>query len=85
MIKIDQKITVWEGFTIEDDMKEALDIFLNENPDAGYEDIYDWAAENGCDPQSEQIEGTQECLETKDNGGEPTLEIMLNDRAYFLK
>lgn len=85
MIQIDQKMTVWESFSIEDDMKEALDTFLKENPDAGYYEIYNWAHENDCDPEAEIIEGTQEYLEAKDNGGEPTLEIGLRGKTYFSK
>jgi hypothetical protein len=76
MIHIDQKYTIWERFSIEDENKEALESFLKENPKASGLDIYDWAHEQGLDPHCEMLEGTQESLDILDNGGEATLEII---------
>ena len=76
MIHIDQKLTIWERFSIENENKEALESFLKANPKASGLDIYDWAHEQGLDPHCEMLEGTQESLEPQDNGGEATLEII---------
>lgn len=78
MIHIDQKYTIWERFSIEDENKEALESFLKENPKASGLDIYDWAHEQGLDPHCEMLDETQELLEPQDNGGETTLEITLD-------
>jgi len=75
MIYIDQKFTIWERFSIEDENKEALESFLKENPQASSLDIYDWAHEQGLDPHCEILEGTQESLDSQDNDGQATLEI----------
>jgi hypothetical protein len=76
MIHIDQKYTIWERFSIEDENKEALESFLKENPQASSFDIYDWAHKEGLDPHCEMLTDTQEALEPQDNGGETTLEII---------
>lgn len=77
MIHIDQKITIWERFSIEDEHLEALESFLKENPKATSLDIYDWAHKEGLDPHCEMLTDTQEVLEPQDNEGETTLEITL--------
>ena len=41
MIHIDQKFTIWERFSIEDENKEALESFLKENPKASGLEIYE--------------------------------------------
>ena len=79
MIHIDQKFTIWERFSIEDENKEALESFLKENPKASGLEIYDWAHEQGLDPQCEILQDTQESLEPQDNGGENTLEIIIEE------
>ena len=56
MIHIDQKYTIWERFSIEDENQEALESFLKENPKASGLDIYDWAYEQGLDPRCEMLE-----------------------------
>lgn len=76
MIHIDQKFTIWERFSIEDEHLETLESFLKENPDASSLDIYDWAHEQGFSISRRRLEGTQESLDTLDNGGEATLEII---------
>ena len=85
MIQIAQKFTMWEEFNIEDDMQEALMAYLKENPLADYNDLYNWAYENNCDPEQHQIEGTEEALTPEDNGGQSTLEITadLNRKIIF--
>ena len=85
MIQIDQKMTIWRRFEIEDEHKEALELFLKENPNADYDDLYNWACDIGEDPVSEYVEGSEECLEAKDNGGASTLEIMQNHKTFFEK
>jgi hypothetical protein len=85
MIKIDQKMTVWARFEIEDEHEEALKAYLEENPLANYDDLYNWACEMGEDPVSEYLEGTEEELTPDDNGGQSTLEINLDNKLIFEK
>jgi len=85
MIHIDQKMTVWERFSIEDEYKESLEAFLKESPDATSLEIYDWACDNGLDPHCETIEGTQELISTKENGGAPVLEIQQDNKLIYEK
>ncbi len=79
MIHIDQKFTIWERFSIEDENKEALESFLKENPKASGLEIYDWAHELGLDPECEMLIDSQEAPEPQDNGGEATLEIIIEE------
>ena len=83
MIHIDAKITIWERFTIGDEHKEALKLFLKENPDATYLELYEWAADNDGDPETEYLEGTDEPMTTAENGGFSTLEILQDSQAFF--
>jgi len=81
MIYIDQKITTWERFGIDDEHKDALFQFMKENPSFTSLDLYDWAHEQGYDPHSEMLHDLQEALEPQDNGGEATLEIIETNRS----
>ena len=85
MIQIAQKMTIWEEFNIEDDMQESLLSYLKDFPNADYNDLYNWACDNGCDPESHTLEGTEEILTPEDNGGQSTLEITadLNRKIIF--
>ncbi len=85
MIQIAQKITAWEEFNIEDDMEESLLSYLKDFPNSDYDDLYKWACDNGCDPESQTLEGTYESLTPEDNGGQSTLEILshLNKKIIF--
>ena len=83
MIHIDTKITIWERFSIGDEHKEALDLFLKENPDATYLELYDWAADNDGDPTTEILDGTEELMSKEENGGFPTLEILQDAKSFF--
>ena len=78
-------MTIWEEFNIEDDMQEALMAYLEENPLADYHELYMWANNNGCDPESHTLEGTEEVLTPEDNGGQSTLEITAfpNNKIIF--
>jgi hypothetical protein len=85
MIQIAQKMTMWEEFNIEDEHQEALLAYLEENPLADYNDLYIWANDQGFDPESHTLEGTEEILTPEDNGGQSTLEITadLNRKIIF--
>lgn len=75
MIHIDQKITAWERLSLNDECKQDLLQFLKNNPFANSLDIYDWAHEQGYDPSSELLEGTQEVMSPEENDNQPTMEI----------
>jgi hypothetical protein len=81
MIHIDYKVTTWERFSIDEEHKEALEEFLKENPEADATDIFNWAADEGLeDPYCDNIDGSEEILFPKDNGGQPTLEITIHNQ-----
>jgi hypothetical protein len=84
-MKIDYKITTWERFDIEDEYRDALLAFLKENPQAKAMDIYDWYCSIGGDPYPDRVDGTEEFMTPKQNGGFATLEIFdnPNDDAIF--
>lgn len=84
MIHIDQKITVWERFSIGTENKEELMNFLKENPKATSLEIFDWAYSIGIDPVSELIEGTDELITYEENNMEPTLEISIGSEVLHL-
>ena len=73
---IDYKTTVWERFEIEDEHKESLLKFLEENPETSAMEIYDWYCENGGDPRCETIQGTSVEMFPEENNGCSTLEIV---------
>ena len=83
MIEISYKLTIWESFSIEDEHEEGLREFLKNNPNADGLQVHDWAWENGCDPYVERIEGTDELLDLKENGGQSTLEITNDNEIIF--
>ena len=78
-------MTMWEEFNIEDEHQEALLAYLQENPLADYLDLYNWAGDQGFDPESHTLEGTEEVLTPEDNGGQSTLEITAfpNNKIIF--
>jgi hypothetical protein len=84
MIHIDQKIAIWERFSIEDENEEELMKFLNENPEATSLEIYDWAYGIGIDPVSEIVEGSDELLTYEDNKMQPTLEITIGNKVLHI-
>ena len=82
MIYIDQKITSWERFAIEEEHLPKLEEFLKENPQANSLHIYDWALDNNIDPYpSEMLDGTGELLTVEDNRDQPTLEVLIEDKT----
>ena len=83
MIHIDTKVTLWERFSIRDEHREALELFLKENPEATYLELYHWAADNDGDPTTESIDGTEEHMTKEENGGFYTLEILQNEESFF--
>ena len=85
MIKVDAKVTVWERFELDDEMKEPLEAFLKENPLADFLDIYHWAFDQGQQPDPEYVDGTTEYMDAEDNGGQSTLEIHLGNSIIFEK
>lgn len=76
MIHIDQKITGWERFSIEDVHKDALLIFMVKNPSFTSSDLYEWAHERGLNPHTELIENIGEIIDPYQNDGEATIEII---------
>jgi len=76
MIHIDQKITAWDRFSIEDEHKDALLIFMAKNPSFTSSDLYEWAYESGLDPYTKLIEGSEETIDPYQNNGEATIEII---------
>jgi hypothetical protein len=85
MIHIDQKVTTWQRFSIDEEHREELEKFLKENPEADGSDIYDWASNNDLDPYCESMEGQglDELISPEENGGQPTLEIISNNEAIY--
>ena len=83
MIYIDQKITTWERFGIDDENKEALFQFMKENPLFTSLDLYDWAHEQGCDPHSEIIEGSEEAVDPCENNKQATIEILQDGKILW--
>lgn len=86
MIYIDQKITTWERFGIDDEHKDALFQFMKENPSFTSLDLYDWAHEQGYDPHSEIIEGAEETVDSKTIsllGRGPTIEILQDEEPLW--
>jgi hypothetical protein len=77
-MKIDYKLTVWERFEIEDEHKDALLAYLEENPQATGLNIYNWYCSIGGDPYVEPQEGTEDYLKPEENGGFATLEVYDN-------
>jgi len=83
-MKIEYKITTWERFEIDDEHREALESFLKDNPIADAMDIFDWACDNNIDmPRIEKLDETDELMSPKENGGQATLEILINDESIF--
>ena len=83
MIYIDQKITTWERFGIDDEAKDALFQFMKENPSFTSLDLYDWAHEQGYDPHSEIIEGAEETLDPYENNRQATFEIIQDEKPLW--
>jgi hypothetical protein len=83
MIYIDQKITTWERFGIDDEHKEALFQFMKENPSFTSLDLYDWAYEQGYDPHSEIIEGAEETVDPYENNRQATIEIIQDEEPLW--
>ena len=79
MIYIDQKITTWERFEIDDEHKDALFEYMKENPSFTSLDLYDWAHEQGYNPHSEIIEGAEQTLDPCENNKESTIQILQDD------
>ena len=76
MIHIDQKITAWERFSIDDKNKDAVLIFMVKNPSFTFLDLYDWAYDQGYDPHCELIEYSEETIDPYENKKEATIEII---------
>jgi hypothetical protein len=77
-MKIDGKFTIWQRFEIPDEASKDFLAFINKNPRASFEEIYDWAHEQGFDPESETLEGTGEPLDREENNNQPTIEAWCN-------
>jgi len=82
-MKIDYKITTWERFDISDEHEEELREFMKKNPQADAMDVYHWACDNGFEPEVKKIDGVDKILNPEDNGGQATLEILLNEKTIF--
>lgn len=80
---IDFKTTVWERFEIEDEHKESLLKFLEENPETLAWEIYDHYCENGGNPHCETIEETSEEMSVEANDGFSTIEVICDDKIIF--
>ena len=83
MIHIDQKITTWERFSIDEEHREELEKFLKENPEADGADLFDWAHHNGLDPYCETLDEVSEIISPKENGGQSTLEVTCNQETIY--
>lgn len=83
MIHIDSKITIWDRFSLDDEHKEALQEFLQENPDTLASDISDWASELGIDGEHETLTDTGDEMTPDENGGEATVEISMGDATLW--
>jgi len=83
MIYIDQKITTWERFGIDDEHKDALFQFMKENSLFTSLDLYDWAYEQGYDPHMEIIEGAEETVDPYENNKQATIEILQDEETLW--
>jgi hypothetical protein len=82
-MQIDYKITTWERFEIDDEHREAVESFLKDNPKADAMDIFNWACDNGIDPDIQRLDHAEELVMPEDNDGQATLEILVNDTQIF--
>lgn len=57
-MNVDGKYTVWQRFSVPESHEEELKKFLKENPEASFDEIYDWAVEQDLDPTCETLDGT---------------------------
>lgn len=78
-MKIDGKFTIWQRFEIPNEASKDFLAFINKNPKASFEEIYDWAHEQGLDPECETLEDTAKALSREENGNMPTIEAFLNE------
>jgi len=83
MIHIDQKVTTWERFSIDEEHREELEKFLKENPEADGSDLFNWAYDNDLDPYSTTLYEVTEIISPKENGGQSTLEVTCNNEAIY--
>ena len=83
-MKIDGKFTMWQRFEIPDILESDLKEFLEQNPKASFEDIYNWAQDQDLDPECETLEETSEPLLPSENHGAPTVEVILDTVPSFV-
>ena len=82
-MKIDGKFTVWQRFEIPDENEAQLKEFLAKNPQASFENIFDWACYQGFSPECETLEDTAIPLGPKENNGLATVEAILHNHAFW--
>lgn len=78
-MKIDGKFTIWQRFEIPDSAEAQLKEFLAKNPRASFEEIYNWAHDQGFDP----LYVTAEPLEPSENNGCATVEVTLDKYPFW--
>lgn len=78
-MKIDGKFTIWQRFEIPDEASKDFVAFIKKNSQASFEEIYNWAHEQGFDPQCETLEETAEPLDREENSNQPTIEAFINE------
>jgi hypothetical protein len=82
-MKIEGKFTIWQSFEIPDEASTKFLAFIESNPQADFNQIYDWAHEQGFDPECETSEGTEEALSREQNGGAPTIEAYVDNEPFL--
>ena len=74
-IHIDEKITIWDRFSIDEEHKESLLEFLKDNPTSDLSDVLEWADSQGIDGEHSTLLDTGEVMTVEENDGNCTLEI----------
>jgi len=84
-MKIDGKFTIWQRFEIPNEASKDFLAFINQNPQASFEEIYNWAHKQGFDPQSETLDETAVPLDREENNNQPTIEAFINEDCVVWK
>ena len=82
-MRIDYKITTWASFEIDDEHRDSLMRFMEQNPNASAVDILDYCYDDGLHPSPEFIVGSDEELSPEENDNQATLEIFVADEKIF--
>lgn len=82
-MKIEGKFTIWQSFEIPDEASTNFLAFIESNPQADFDQIYDWAHKQGFDPECETLEETAEALSREQNEDAPTVEAYMYNEPFL--